>query len=240
MSAKTSILIVDDDRDLAESLADVLETRGYAVELAGSGEEGVARFRQRDFDLVFTDVKLPGMNGVESFFAFRRIKPDAKVVMMTGFSVEQLLVQAIENGALAVLHKPFAIPDILAVLERVKPHGVVVVADDDPDFADSIEPVLRGAGYKVLVARDGEDAVAKVVCGGVDLLILDLGLPLLSGLEVYLRLKDVGKLVPTIVVTGRERELGADMATMQTMAEGFLVKPFDPEHLLRAIAASTL
>ena len=239
MSAQVSILIVDDDRDLAESLADVLEARGYAVELAGSGEEGVARFRQRDFDLVFTDVKLPGMNGVESFFAFRRIKPDAKVVMMTGFSVEQLLAQAIENGALAVLHKPFAIPDILAVLERIKPHGVVVIADDDPDFADSIEPVLRGAGYKVLVARDGEDAVAKVARGGVDLLVLDLGLPLLSGLEVYLRLKDAGKLVPTIVVTGREQELGADMATLQTMAEGFLVKPFDPAHLLRAIAAST-
>jgi two-component system response regulator HydG len=239
MSAQVSILIVDDDRDLAESLADVLEARGYAVELAGSGEEGVARFRQRDFDLVFTDVKLPGMNGVESFFAFRRIKPDAKVVMMTGFSVEQLLAQAIENGALAVLHKPFAIPDILAVLERIKPHGVVVIADDDPDFADSIEPVLRGAGYKVLVARDGEDAVAKVARGGVDLLVLDLGLPLLSGLEVYLRLKDAGKLVPTIVVTGREQELGADIATLQTMAEGFLVKPFDPAHLLRAIAAST-
>jgi two-component system, NtrC family, response regulator HydG len=239
MSAQVSILIVDDDRDLAESLADVLEARGYAVELAGSGEEGVARFRQRDFDLVFTDVKLPGMNGVESFFAFRRIKPDAKVVMMTGFSVEQLLAQAIENGALAVLHKPFAIPDILAVLERIKPHGVVVIADDDPDFADSIEPVLRSAGYKVLVARDGEDAVAKVARGGVDLLVLDLGLPLLSGLEVYLRLKDAGKLVPTIVVTGREQELGADIATLQTMAEGFLVKPFDPAHLLRAIAAST-
>src|SRR5258708_5361763 len=213
MSAQTSILIVDDDRDLAESLADVLEARGYAVELAGSGEEGVARFRQRDFDLVFTDVKLPGMNGVESFFAFRRIKPDAKVVMMTGFSVEQLLVQAIENGALAVLHKPFAIPDILAVLEQVKPHGVVVIADDDPDFADSIEPVLRGAGYKVLVARDGEDAVAKVARGGVDLLSLDLGLPLLSGIVFYLRLMEVVYQDPTYTVTSIDREV--DLALHQ-------------------------
>jgi two-component system response regulator HydG len=239
MNGKISILIVDDDRDLAESLADVLEARGYAVELAGSGEEGVARFQQQDFDLVFTDVKLPGMNGVESFFAFRKIKPDAKVVMMTGFSVEQLLAQAIENGALAVLHKPFAIPEILAVLERIKPHGVVVVADDDPDFADSIQPVLRGAGYSVVVASDGEDAVAKVAGGGVDLLVLDLGLPVLSGLEVYLRLKQMGKLVPTIVVTGKTQDSDTDMAVLRTMAEGFLVKPFDPRHLLRAIAAST-
>jgi two-component system, NtrC family, response regulator HydG len=238
MSAATAILIVDDDRDLAESLADVLEARGYAVELAGSGEEGVECFRRRNFDLVFTDVKLPGMNGVESFFAFRQIRPDAKVVMMTGFSVEQLLAQAVDNGALAVLHKPFAIPDILAVLERVKPTGIVVIADDDPDFVDSVEPVLRGAGYRVLVARDGGDAVARVAAGGIDLLILDLGLPVLNGLAVYRRLKELGKLVPTIVVTGRAHEdsLGGDV--LRAVAERFLVKPFDPAHLLSAVAAS--
>src|SRR5258708_19013893 len=214
MSAQTSILIVDDDRDLAESLADVLEARGYAVELAASGEEGVVRLRQRDFDLVFTDVKLPGMNGVESFFAFRQIKPDAKVVMMTGFSVEQLLTRAVENGALAVLHKPFAIPDILAVLERIRPTGIVVIADDDADFVDSIEPVLRGAGYRVLVARDGGDAVARVAAGGIDLLILDLRPPGLSGLDVHRRPKELGKLAPTIFLTRRAHEDGLGRAIL--------------------------
>jgi two-component system, NtrC family, response regulator HydG len=240
MSVAVAVLIVDDDRDLAESLADVLEARGYDVELAGSGEEAVERFRRRDFDIVFTDVKLPGMNGVESLFAFRRIRPDAKVVMMTGFSVEQLLTQAVENGALAVLHKPFAMRDILAVLERIKPAGIIVIADDDPDFVDSIEPVLRGAGYRVLVARDGSDAVARVAAGGIDLLILDLGLPVLSGLDVYRRLEELGKLVPTIVVTGRAHEdcLGGD--ALRDVADSFLVKPFDPAHLLRAVTASRL
>jgi two-component system, NtrC family, response regulator HydG len=238
MSATAAVLIVDDDRDLAESLADVIEARGYVVELAGSGEEAVECFRRRDFDIVFTDVKLPGMNGVECLFAFRRIKPDAKVVMMTGFSVEQLLTQAVENGALGVLHKPFAIPDILAMLERIKPAGIIVIADDDPDFVDSIEPVLRGAGYRVLVARDGGDAVARVAAGGIDLLILDLGLPVLSGLDVYRRLKELGKSVPTIVVTGRAHEdcLGGD--DLRAIAERFLLKPLDPAHLLSVVTAS--
>jgi two-component system response regulator HydG len=237
-SSTASILIVDDDRDLAESLADVLEARGHAVEVAGSGEEGVERFRQRDFDIVFTDVKLPGMNGVESLFAFRQIRPDAKVVMMTGFSVERLLTQALENGALAVLHKPFAVTDILAVIDRIKPTGIVVVADDDRDFVDSIAPILRGAGYRVLVAHDGNDAVARVASGGIDLLVLDLGLPLLSGLEVYRRLKEMGKLVPTIVVTGYTPDECAGVATLRDMAEGFLIKPFEPAHLLSAVASS--
>jgi DNA-binding response OmpR family regulator len=238
MKKPISVLIVDDDRDLAESLADVLDARGYAVELAHSGEDAVARFREHDFDLTFTDVKLPGMNGVESFFEFRKIKPDAKVVMMTGFSVEQLLKQAIENGALGVLHKPFAVTELLAMLERVKPQGIVLVADDDPDFAACVEPILTSAGYRVLIAYDGEAALRQVAEGGVDCLVLDLRLPILSGLEVFIRLKQQGKLVPTIIVTGHAQEESEDVATLRAVAEGFLVKPFNPSLLLSAIAES--
>jgi DNA-binding response OmpR family regulator len=214
MNGKISILIVDDDRDLAESLADVLEARGYAVELAGSGEEGVARFQQQDFDLVFTDVKLPGMNGVESFFAFRKIKPDAKVVMMTGFSVEQLLAQAIENGALAVLHKPFAIPEILAVLERIKPHGVVPVTLMIR-LCRQHQPVLRGAatascwrllagGRRVKVWPRRRSSVS------------DLGLPFQRS-EAHL--PGNGKTGFTIVDRQDAGRGATDMAVLRTMAE---------------------
>jgi two-component system response regulator HydG len=238
MTAGASILIVDDDRDLAESLADVLESRGYVVELAGSGEEGVERFRARPFDIVFTDIKLPGMSGVESFFEFRKIRPHAKVVMMTGFRVEQLVARAIENGALAVLHKPFAIPDILSVLDGVTPHGSVLVADDDADFAASIETILQAAGYRVVVAHDGADAVRLVAAGGVGCLVLDLVLPVLSGLDVYNELKLLDMLVPTIIVTGQPQAASAELSTLRSVAEGCLVKPFNPASLLAAVAAN--
>jgi DNA-binding response OmpR family regulator len=239
MTKPVRIFIVDDDRDLAESLADVLEARGCEVELAGSGEEGVERFRQSDFDLVFMDVKLPGMNGVECFFEFRKVKPDARVMMMTGYSVEQLLAQAIENGALGILNKPFAIPEILAVLDRIKPHGIVLVADDDPDFAASIEPILRRAGYDVAIAANGAEALERVSAGRIDCLVLDLKLPILSGLEVFLRLKEAGKLVPTIIVTGHRQDESEDLTAVRAMAGGFLTKPFDPARLLSAIATTT-
>ncbi len=62
------------------------------------------------------DVKLPGMNGVETFLALRKQRADAQVIMMTGFSVEQLLSRAIENGARGVLYKPLAIPELLRVV----------------------------------------------------------------------------------------------------------------------------
>ena len=113
------IFVVDDDRDFAESLADVLEPQGHTVALAFSGEEAVQRFATEDFDITFMDVRLPGMNGVESFFALRKMKPDAKVMMMTGFSVEELLRQAVENGAVGVLRKPFDMDDVAAAIEAM-------------------------------------------------------------------------------------------------------------------------
>ena len=228
-------LIVDDDQDHAESVADILEMRGYSVVIAGSGEEGVVRFRESDFHVVLMDVKLPGMNGVEAFAEFRRIRPGAQVLMMTGFSVEELVAEAVGNGALGVLRKPFAISELLETLERVKPRGMVLVADDDPEFAGSIEPVLRQHGYVVEIARNGQEALEKASAPGITCLVLDLRMPLMSGLEVYLRLKESGAPVPTIFVTGCADEHSDALGRANGFGEGLLIKPFDPAHLLRVM-----
>jgi DNA-binding response OmpR family regulator len=231
---------VDDDRDHAESVADVLEIRGYIPTVAVSGEQGIARFREGDFDIVLMDVKLPGMNGVETFFEFRKIRPAARVLMMTGYSVEALVAQAVENGALGVLHKPFAITELLDTLDRVKPRGMVLVADDDPDFASSIEPILRQNGYVVEIASNGGAALAKAVAPGVNCLILDLRMPLLSGLEVYLKLKETGADLPTIFVTGFVDDNHDTLKRINGFGQELLIKPFDPTHLLHAVEAAIL
>ncbi|MGH7123339.1 MAG: response regulator [Stellaceae bacterium] len=228
------VLIVDDDQDHAESVADILEMRGYAVELVASGEQGVASFRESDFHIVLMDVKLPGMNGVETFAEFRRIRPGARVLMMTGFSVEALVAEAVGSGALGVLRKPFAISELLETLERVKPRGMVLVADDDPEFAGSIEPVLRQSGYVVETARNGREALEKASAPGLTCLILDLRMPLLTGLEVYLKLKEAHISMPTIFVTGCV-EHSAALREVNGFGRGLLVKPFDPADLLRAV-----
>lgn len=232
------VLVIDDDRDHAESIADILSMRGHSVVAAFSGEQGVEIFRRQDFDIVFMDVKLPGMNGVETFFEFKKIRPDARVMMMTGFSLEQLITQALENGALGVLKKPFAIQDLLKVLEQIKPRGMVVVADDDPEFAASLEPILVQHGYRVVTASTGEEALDKASADGVDCLVLDLSMPLLTGIDVYRKLQAIGKSIPTIFVTGLPGERHNAISELH-MDSGVLMKPFDPSELLRAIAIAT-
>lgn len=232
------ILIIDDDEDHAESIADILGLQGYEVDLAYSGEEGASRFRQSDFDMILLDVKLPGMNGLETLFEFKKIRPGARVIMMTGYSVEQLLAQAVENGALGVLRKPFQVEELLDALERVKPRGLVLVADDDPDFSASIEPLLHQNGYAVEIARTGEEALEIAASGAVNCLVLDLHMPVLSGLEVYMRLKEAGQSIPTILVTGFADEERDAISHLKPLTSGLLIKPFNPADLVSAIEAT--
>jgi CheY-like chemotaxis protein len=113
------IMIVDDDQDLAECLAELLGIHGYTVAIACNGREAVERVRKDDFDLTFMDVRMPVMNGVDSFFEIRKMKPSAKVVMMTGFK-EPMVSKALENGALGLLNKPFQLDDMLEKLQMVE------------------------------------------------------------------------------------------------------------------------
>lgn len=241
------VFIVDDDRDFAESLTLLIEGRGYEVELAFSGEEAVEKFRQRDFDITFMDVRLPGMDGVESFMEIHKLKPSARVVMMTGYSVEQLLERAVEQGAWGVLNKPIDVYRVLAMLEEVKPDGILIV-DDDEDFVESVKDLLVSNGYTVCVARNGREAIERICSNGadnkrpadkrrpIDVLILDLRLPILSGLETYLELKKIGHALPTIIVTAYADEEADAIDRLRSLAvSGILRKPFDPRELLKAV-----
>jgi CheY-like chemotaxis protein len=229
------VFIVDDDQDFAESLALLIEGRGHQVELAFSGEEAIAKFREQDFDVTFMDVRLPGKSGTESFLEIRKFKPSARVVMMTGYSVEQLLEQAVEHGAWGVLNKPIDVRRVLEMLEQIKPDGILVV-DDDTDFVKSVKTLLADNGYQVFVATNGQEAIDRIRANGIDILILDLRLPILSGLETYLELKRTGHTVPTLIVTAYLDEYADDMDRLRSLSiSGVLRKPFDPRDLLDAV-----
>ncbi len=229
------VFVVDDDEDFAESLAMVLEGHDCEVELAYNGEDAIARFRAQDFDITFMDVKLPGKNGVESFLEIHTFKPEAKVVMMTGYSVEQLLEQAIDHGAWSVLRKPLDMRQLLDIVDKLGSDGILI-ADDDQDFVASFKDLLEDADYRVFVAKNGREAIDRIMSNGIDILILDLRMPMLNGLETYLELKRCGHAIPTIIVTAYAAENLEDVLQLQSLAvSGILRKPFDPRELLEAV-----
>jgi two-component system response regulator HydG len=230
------VLIVDDDQDHAESIADILLGHGYAVEVASSGESALKRFMQVEFDVTLMDVRMPGMNGVETFFHFRKVRPGARVIIMTGYGVEQLIAQAVDAGAAHVLYKPFQVSNLLDAVRNAKPRGLVLVADDDPGFAESTVDILASAGYRADIARTGHQALSTLRSASVDCLILDLRLPIMSGLEVFMQLRGSGLMVPTIMVTGFPRD-GEEIRRIAS-DETLLIKPFDPAVLLTVVNAA--
>ncbi len=231
------ILVVDDDYDFAESLAEVLEDRGHAITIANSGEEAIEVFNNDKFDLIFMDVKLPGMNGVESFLAIRAAHPTARCYMMTAYSIEQLLQQAVKNGALGILAKPLILPELFLLLEKILPNGLILVVDDDNDFSETLKESLAMAGYNALLAANAKQAFDMNNRHDFDVLLLDLRLPILNGMEIYLELIKQGQLIPTIIVSAY---LGDEPDQIVKLTEKNVLhhisKPFEMEKLLTMIS----
>ncbi|MBU0716115.1 MAG: response regulator [Verrucomicrobia bacterium] len=114
-----AILIVEDDQDLRESLATALRDEGYHVIWAQDADEAIVSVKAHKVNIVFMDICLPDMNGVEVYKAIKKIQPTATTVMMTGFFVQDLVNAAISAGAYDILYKPFTMDDILKMIKKI-------------------------------------------------------------------------------------------------------------------------
>jgi len=114
-----SILIVDDDPGMRETLSDILEDKGFLVAIAESGEAAIERMRESPCDIILIDIMMPGMNGVETLHQIKIINPQATTVIMTGHSqLEGLVSEALWAGVDGVLYKPFDVDAVIEMVER--------------------------------------------------------------------------------------------------------------------------
>ena len=118
------IMVVDDDDALRFTLTEILEDEGREVVSASDGYQALQRANRGDLSLIFMDIQMPGMNGVDTFLQIKEILPKCTVVMMTGFTVEDLVKKALKEGAYTVLHKPISIEKMLEIMEEVVPETV--------------------------------------------------------------------------------------------------------------------
>ena len=118
MSLPASILIIDDDRGTRETVADILGFRGYLVETAERGEDGLEKVRTRPFDATIVDIKLPDISGLDLLKALKEASPETEVIFITGYASLQTAIQAIDGAAFAYLVKPFEMDHLLATLAK--------------------------------------------------------------------------------------------------------------------------
>ncbi len=112
------ILVVDDDHDLADSLAEYLIKLGYQASPAYGGKEGLDKFQQGDFQLVITDLMMPEMNGMELLEAVKALDSQVMVMVITGYGTIESAVEAIKGGAYDFVPKPFKMDELEVVIGR--------------------------------------------------------------------------------------------------------------------------
>ena len=111
-TAKKGVLVIDDEEIIRQLFKETLEAGGCQVTTAKSGTEAVALVQSASFDLIFIDLKMPGMDGAETFRRIRRINESVPVVVITGYPTSELMEQALEEGPVGVMRKPFNAADI--------------------------------------------------------------------------------------------------------------------------------
>ena len=131
---ETNVLVVDDDKGIRFTLEGIIEDEGYKVRGAEDGYQAIELVKEINFHWVFMDIRMPGINGVETYLEIKKISPESRVVMMTGFSVEELVNLALEEGVFAVLYKPLPVEQVLNILSS----GV-----STEDITESRDSVIR-------------------------------------------------------------------------------------------------
>lgn len=233
MVRKLKILIADDDVDNAASLGELFEMEGHQAFVVHSGEDAISAYETQHFDLAFMDVMMPGKNGVESFLEIRKSCPQARVYMMTGYSVEQLLRQATENGAMGVLTKPVDLAKVSAALKDAGSNGIVIVAEDDPDFGNHLMRIVNDGGMVCRLVQSSKETGLFSATLDNGIMIFDLKKSLIDGVEVITELRKAGRAAQAIIITAEGSEYHDTIAAMQDIrVTGILNKPFDPMLLL--------
>ena len=113
-----NILVVDDDKGLADTLVEYLSLLGYSATAAYGGREALSRFQEGDFQIVITDLMMPEMDGMELLKTVTMLDSRAIVMVITGYGTIESAVQAIKNGAYDFIKKPVKLEELAIIVKR--------------------------------------------------------------------------------------------------------------------------
>ena len=108
-----NILVVDDEEIIRALIKETLEEHGHRVQCADNSYSGLELLKQQDFDLVFLDLKMPGMNGADLFREIKAIRPKLPVIIITGYPESEIMARALKHGPFGIMNKPFSESDII-------------------------------------------------------------------------------------------------------------------------------
>jgi two-component system response regulator HydG len=236
MKQKASVLLVDDDKDMTETLSDILTDMSYRVETANNGLEAIEKVKTHAFDTVLLDIKMPGINGVETFKEIKKIRPDAVVMLMTAQSVEELVAEALEEGAYGIMYKPIDTKKLVEFIETAKKGALILFVDIDLSTSHKLIDALKEKGYHVAKTGSGEEAKKLVQKKSFELIFIEVKMPIMNGLQTYKTLRKIQPDVKVVMTTNYREGLEdlIDQALSES-AYACIYKPFEVEKVVKLL-----
>ncbi len=167
------VLVVDDESVIRRGLCRVMEGRGYLAEASESGFGAIEKLQKAPFNIVITDLKMPGMDGIEVLKAIKILQPDVPVIIITGYSTVDTAVEAMKNGAFDYISKPFTPEQVIAMVEKALEQRAAQMQKSHPALGPSPN------GFEIFV---GESAAMQ---------------------KVYTRIKQVAPTDSTVLINGQ-------------------------------------
>lgn len=235
MDQNLRILIVDDDRRITRTLADILIVSGYQITEASSGPDALEKARTMKFDCVISDVRMPEMDGVDLHRRLREIQPGLPVVLMTAYAADILTNQGLDDGVVGVLDKPLDIDHLLGFLISLSKNRTITIVDDDPAFCKTLADILHQRGFRVAQITDPH-ASTELMAAEAQVILLDMKLNSINGLDVLKDIRVNHPTLPVLLVTGYREEMSAVIqGAMNINAFTCLYKPLEIPQLLQML-----
>jgi CheY-like chemotaxis protein len=229
---KRNILIVDDQINLLTTLKFIFEEHGFITTMVPNGMEAVEKAQQIKFDLALLDVNMPEMDGLETFRKVKNVSPTTIVIMMTGNKENVQVKKCLEEGAVTVVYKPFAVNKLIELMGKVLKRPIALIVDDRRDDRTVLRNSLEIQDYRVVEAIDGMDAIKKIKKGNFDICLVDFKMPGMNGMETIDKIKEVNPNIGIILMSGYTLEDAIREEVKSKKGVAFLRKPYDINNLV--------
>ncbi|MBU1006152.1 MAG: response regulator [Candidatus Omnitrophica bacterium] len=238
------ILIIDDDETVCSGVKSTLEKEGYEVDTSLSGESGIEKIKSADYDLIYLDIHMPGMGGLDTFREIKKVKKDTKVCIVTAMSDDKMAeyLLLIKEGAVDKIMRKPVFKDLLLkttkqLLEGKEGRKRILIIDDDELIRGAFKSVLETFDYELDFADNAEKAIALFRSKKIHLTFLDLNLPDKDGKELLKELRVIDSEAKICIISGFLSRLG-NLLEQHDQAVGntiFYMKPISREEIIKIV-----
>ena len=243
------VLIVDDEIGICRHLQNELRKEGYDVKYNTSSVDVLKELKDavdkgKAYDLLLLDIKMPGMDGFSLMEKIREARFDLDVIVITGHGDEDKAIESIRLGAMDYLRKPISLEELhtsifrvqqkMAEKGRITPEPRILIVDDEKDLCARIKRELKKEDYRIAGVYDGVEGLDYFRNNRVDIIITDIKMSKMSGLEMIERCREITDDFVSIVITGHGNHEKA-IEALKLGVLNYFKKPISLEELVISI-----